>query len=93
MKKILSRKKLSSEEADQRIQNLFQQQSMLSDCITYWRNRIGTELQPIDVFILAADKLKTPEDFIARATEQLKMNHWKIYEDYGRFTKVKNKLF
>lgn len=89
----LTRKKLTPEEADQRIQNCFQGITTHIDNINYWRTKIGKPLEFIDMFILGTDKLKTPEEFIAMSREAIKYLSKKIYEDYGRFVKVKNKLF
>lgn len=92
-KKTLSRRVLSSEEADNRIQNSFQQISALTDCIFYWKSKIGKELTAIDRLILWTDKLTSPEEFILHASKKIEAIQWKIYNDYGRFCMVKNKLF
>lgn len=93
MKKFkVSRKILSAKEADTKIQNAFQSMQNERENILYWLQRIGKPLEPIDSFILMTYKL-TPETAIAGSKNRMEYLHRKIYEDYGRFTKVKNKLF
>ena len=89
---VLSKKKLTAEEADKRIQALFQKITIHIDNINYWKPKIGKKLEFIDMFILGVDKIKSPEEFIKMSQEEIDYCMRKIYEDYGRFTKVKNKI-
>lgn len=88
----LTRKKWSSEEADRQIQNCFQGISTHIDNINYWRTKIGKPLEVMDIFILGTDKLKTPEEFIAMSQEEINYLSRKIYEDFGRFVKINNRV-
>lgn len=89
----LTRKQLTSQEANRRMQNCFQNISVHIDNINYWNKRIGRPLEFIDIFILETDKIKTPEEFIKISLENIDYLKRKIYEDYGRFVEVKNRLF
>lgn len=95
MKPRLTRKMLTPEQADQRIQNCFQAISMHCDNINSWLPKIGKPLEWIDMFILGADepKMKSAQEFIEMSQKEIEKLQWKIYNDYGRFIKVKNKLF
>ncbi len=91
MKKYrISRKILNPQEANEKIQNCFQAISVNIDNINYWRTKIGKPLKFIDIFILGVDKIKSPEEFIEISLEEIEKLRFKIYEDYGRFTDVKN---
>ena len=89
----LSRKKWTPKEADQRIQCLFQMISVHIDNINYMRTKIGKKLKFIDMFILGTDGLETPEEFIKMSQEEIDYCSRKIYEDFGRYVKVKNRLY
>ena len=88
----LSRTQLTPKEADQRIQNCFQSVSTHINNIHYWEKRIGKKLEFIDVFILGTDKLETPEEFIKMSIEGIDYLRRKIYEDYGRFVEINNRV-
>jgi len=89
----LSRKKFTPAEADQEIQKCFQGIQTHNDNILYWIPKIGTKLDFLDMFILGTDKLETPEEFIKMSQDEISFLSRKIYEDYGRYVEVKNKLF
>lgn len=88
----VSKKILSANEADTKIQNAFQSIQNEQENILYWMQRLKKPLNPIDNFILMTDKL-TPETAITGSKNRIEYLSRKIYEDYGRFVKVKNKLF
>ena len=88
----LSRKKWTPKEADTRIQNCFQAITVHCDNINYWRQRIGKKLEYIDHFILGTDKIETPEEFIIMSIEEIDYLRKKIYEDFGRYVEVENRV-
>lgn len=87
----VSRTILSAKGADTKIQNAFQSIQNEEENILYWRQRLRKPISPIDNFILMTDKL-TPETAIDGSKNRIEYLTRKIYEDYGRFVKVKNKL-
>jgi hypothetical protein len=89
----LTRRKLSTEEANEKIQILFQSLSVEHENVMYWSQRIGKQLEQIDTFILMSDGISTPEEAIELSKDLQEYIHRKIYEDYGRFVEVKNRLF
>ena len=88
----LSRKKFTAKEADQQIQKCFQGITVQIDNINYWQQRIGKKLEFIDMFILGVDKIKSPEEFIKMSIEEIDFLRRKIYEDFGRYVKVENRV-
>ena len=78
----LPRKVLTEAEAIQKKSQLLMQIQNMSEEILYWKVRLNKPLDPIDNFILMADKtVNTPEDVIKRNTEQIERN-WYIIDNY-----------
>lgn len=84
MRLIKCRQNLSNDDARAKIANLQQSLTVQQENIEYWHDRIGKPLKPVDVFILHADKLKTPEEMIDKTRETIKYIVFKI-NDYKRF--------
>lgn len=90
MKKLrLSRKKISEDEALQKISHLSMQLQTEKENLTvnYYPNRhkSWTELDRITRFCLSADSFHSMEDCIQAAEQRVKEIEWKMNEDYGRF--------
>lgn len=87
-----SMKILSHADADLKIQNAFQKIQTEQENIIYWKQRLNKKLSQIDTFILMTDKLDTAEMAIQGSRNRIEYLTRRIYEDWGRFVKVKNKL-
>lgn len=86
----LSRRQFTPKEADQRIQNCFQMITVHADNINYWIPKIRKSLDFMDSFILGVDRIKSPAEFIKLSNQEIDFLRRKIYEDYGRYVRVKN---
>lgn len=89
MKKYrLPRKQLTTSEAKRLKENCICQIQNLEEEILYWRLRLGKPLAPIDTFIIMADKtVNSPEEIIARNTDQIKEKINRIENYYNQFIK------
>ena len=88
MKYRLPRKQLSPAEAKVKKENCICQIQNLEEEILYWRLRLGKPLAPIDTFIIMADKtVNSPEEIIARNTDQIKEKINRIENYYNQFIK------
>lgn len=91
----VGRKILTSKEAHDKMQSAFQSISAHIDVINYWTSKKKEDgkfhIDYGDVFILNIDKL-SPQELIDMCNQKIENLYWKIVNDYGRFTKVKNTL-
>lgn len=85
----LSRKKLSQDEALQKISHLSMELQTEKENLTinYYPNRTKSfgELDSTMRFILSVDGFKSMEECIVAAEQRVKAIEWKMKEDFGRF--------
>jgi len=91
MKQRLSKKVRTPEEAHQIIQSYFQKIDTIKWNIIYARKQM--RLWKPFWWILACTKTNSWEEFIEQERKSIKEYEFKIYEDYGRFTTIKNTLW
>ena len=89
MAQRLSRKKLSEEEALEKMANLYMQLQNEQEAlmINYYPNRHKPfhELDKVMQLVLTIENVQNVEECIFRTEERVKQLEWKINEDYGRF--------
>ena len=68
----LPRKVLTKAEAIEKKQKLLMSVQNLQEEIIYWHVRLGKPLEPIDTFLIMADKtVNSPESIIVRNTKRI----------------------